>query len=80
MVFVHDGAYLFGASSDNLYDGKVFASLGHVILVTVNYRLNVFGFLYAGTKECPGNLGITDQQLALKWVKDNIGKFTVYFE
>lgn len=43
-----------------------------IILVTINYRLGALGFLNTGTAEAPGNAGLKDQVLALKWVRDNI--------
>jgi acetylcholinesterase len=46
-----------------------------VVVVTINYRLGVYGFLSLGTKEVPGNLGMKDQVMALKWVQKNIAKF-----
>jgi len=73
MVFFHGGGYVLGSGHQPLYDGKIMAALGNVIVVTVNYRLNVFGFLYSGGPEAPGNVAIMDQQLALQWIRRNIG-------
>lgn len=45
-----------------------FFSEENVIFVAMNYRVSVFGFLYMGREEAPGNMGLWDQLLALKWV------------
>jgi para-nitrobenzyl esterase len=78
MVWIHGGALVSGAGS--IYDGNVLASKG-VVVVTVNYRLGIFGF-YAHpelTKESDrnssGNYGLLDQIAALEWVKKNIAAF-----
>jgi carboxylesterase type B len=57
------------------YDARYIAILGDVVVVTVNYRLGPFGFLYGGTDDAPGNAGLYDQILSLKWVRDNIEHF-----
>jgi para-nitrobenzyl esterase len=63
-----------------LFNGEVLARHG-VVLVTVNYRLGIFGFFaHPGlTKESPrraaGNYGLADQIMALRWVRENIAKF-----
>lgn len=55
--------------------GPEYLFLHDVILVTLNYRLEVLGFLCLDTPEVPGNAGIKDQVLALRWIKRNIAKF-----
>jgi para-nitrobenzyl esterase len=77
MVWIHGGALWLGESED--YDATDLARRG-VVVVTINYRLGVFGFLThpALTAEghgSSGNYGIMDQQAALKWVKSNIENF-----
>jgi para-nitrobenzyl esterase len=80
MVWFHGGGNYAGTASGNNFDGESLARHG-VVLVTVNYRLTVFGFFAHPelTKESPhhasGNYGLMDQIAALKWVRDNISKF-----
>lgn len=73
MVFIHGGGFYQGASSDPLYNGGLLVKDG-VILFTINYRLGALGYLAAG--DVPGgNYGILDQQLAMKWIRDNAPAF-----
>ncbi|XP_071786625.1 acetylcholinesterase-like [Asterias amurensis] len=73
MFWIHGGSCETGQGSG--YDPSALASRGDVIVVTINYRLNVFGFLCTDDENAPGNYGLLDQQLALQWVHDNIGAF-----
>ncbi len=80
MVYFHGGAYNSGSENINLYDGVNLCRKGNVVVVTVNHRLNIFGFLYlaklGGKKYAEsGNVGMLDLVLALKWVKNNIKEF-----
>ncbi|XP_075137784.1 cholinesterase-like [Leptodactylus fuscus] len=76
MVFIHGGAFSFGTSSSDMYDGSVLAASEKVIVVSMNYRLGVFGFLaLPGNAKAPGNAGLFDQRLALQWVQENIAAF-----
>ncbi|KAJ8726118.1 hypothetical protein PYW07_000816 [Mythimna separata] len=74
MVFIHGGAFREGSGSALLYGPDYLVSQG-VVLVTLNYRLNVHGFLCLGIKEAPGNAGMKDQVAALRWVQRNIRAF-----
>jgi para-nitrobenzyl esterase len=80
MVWIHGGGNFAGASSEPIFDGDSLARHG-VVLVTVNYRLGVIGFLAHSelSKESPhhvsGNYGLLDQIMALRWVRDNIARF-----
>lgn len=76
MVWIHGGGLVAGSAALAYYDGTSFAANQDVIIVTINYRLNVFG--YVNSPELPlaeSNLGFYDQRLALSWVQDNIAAF-----
>jgi para-nitrobenzyl esterase len=76
IVFVHGGGFQVGAS--NNYNGSVLAGASDtpVIVVTINYRLNIFGFFYLDDTDVTGiNIGMQDQRLALQWVQQNIANF-----
>lgn len=74
MVFLHGGDFGIGSSSSSFYGPEYLLSHG-VIVVTVNYRLNVYGFLNLGIPEAPGNAGLKDIRAALRWIKKNIANF-----
>jgi para-nitrobenzyl esterase len=77
MVWIHGGSLINGRGDD--YDGRALARDGNVVVVTLNYRLNVFGFLAHPQLDTEGhpsaNYGLMDQQFALAWVKRNIAAF-----
>jgi para-nitrobenzyl esterase len=80
MVYIHGGAYSHGSGSSPLYDGRALCQRGDVVVVTVNHRLNAFGYLYLqrlapGELPDSGNVGQLDLVLALRWVKENIAAF-----
>ncbi len=80
MVYFHGGAYNSGSVNSDLYDGVRLAKRADVVVVTVNGRLNGFGFLYLADLCGPayaqsGNAGMLDLVLALQWVHDNIAEF-----
>ena len=80
MVWIHGGAFTRGSGSTPMYDGEALAKKG-VVLVTVNYRLGIFGFFAHPdlTKESEhhssGDYGILDEIAALQWVQKNIAAF-----
>ncbi len=80
MVWIHGGGNVAGSTADPVYDGESLAHHG-VIVVSMNYRLGVFGFLAFPelSRESPhhvsGNYGLLDQILALRWVRDNVASF-----
>ncbi|PVH89071.1 Carboxylesterase [Cadophora sp. DSE1049] len=76
MIWIYGGGLAFGSSSLPVYDGSNFAAYEDVILVSFNYRLNVFGFPAApDLPQNETNLGYLDQRYALEWVQDNIDSF-----
>lgn len=72
LVFLHGGAFLQGTGSADVYDGTAFAQ-GGAVLVTVQYRLGIEGFL--SLEDGVSNLGLRDQLAALRWVRENIEAF-----
>ncbi len=88
MVWVHGGSFMTGSGSGGLYRGGTLAREGDVVVVTVNYRLGLLGFLAHPELEDPGqtwldgqdwsgfgNWGLADQVAALRWVQDHIADF-----
>ncbi|XP_069603391.1 neuroligin-3 isoform X3 [Ranitomeya imitator] len=73
MVYIHGGSYMEG--SGNMIDGSVLASYGTVIVITLNYRVGVLGFLSTGDQAAKGNYGLLDQIQALRWVSENVAFF-----
>jgi para-nitrobenzyl esterase len=75
IVYIHGGAYSTGSGSSPLYDGAQLCRRGDVVVVTVNHRLSLFGYLYLPGFPDSGNAGQLDLVLALKWVRDHIAAF-----
>jgi para-nitrobenzyl esterase len=77
IVWIHGGGLVDGESND--YDASKLAAQGHTVVVTINYRLSLLGYLAHPALDAEGhafgNYGLMDQQLALKWVKRNIVEF-----
>lgn len=74
MVWIHGGAYVTGASSFGLYEGRRLAADGGIVFVGINYRLGALGYLKL-PGVAPGNLGLLDQVAALRWIRENIAAF-----
>jgi para-nitrobenzyl esterase len=80
LFYIHGGAFTNGTVNCDLYDGNRLCHRGDVVVVTVNHRLNAFGYMYLaelGGKEYAdsGNAGMLDIILALEWVQQNIAEF-----
>lgn len=79
MVWIHGGGFTGGSGSVPWYDATRLCQRGDVVVVTINYRLGAFGWLYVdhldGAPKGSGNAGLADQVAALEWVRDNIGGF-----
>ncbi|CAO4383000.1 unnamed protein product [Caenorhabditis nigoni] len=75
MIWVYGGGFWSGTSTLDVYDGRILTVEENVILVAMNYRVSIFGFLYMNRSEAPGNMGMWDQLLAMKWVHKNIDLF-----
>lgn len=76
MVWIHGGAFLSGSAAD--YDMTKLANKAHAVVVSINYRLGAFGFFRApelAAQHRSSNLGLQDQQAALRWVQSQIGRF-----
>ena len=80
MVWIHGGGFQAGGGSEPRHDGQAFARKG-VVLVTINYRLGVFGFFAhpeltrESGRKASGNYGMLDQVAALRWVQANVAAF-----
>ncbi|XP_014681285.1 PREDICTED: neuroligin-4, X-linked-like [Priapulus caudatus] len=79
IMYIHGESYEWNAG--NPYDGSVLARVGNVIVITINFRLGILGFLNTGgtdprhTSSITGNYGLLDQIAALHWIKENIQSF-----
>ncbi|GJQ72643.1 hypothetical protein Trydic_g1305 [Trypoxylus dichotomus] len=74
MVWIYGGEFLEGNSSYALYNPRHLVQEGSIV-VSFNYRLGIFGFISTYDNVAPGNIGIKDQIMALKWVRNNIRAF-----
>ncbi|XP_052860074.1 esterase B1-like [Anopheles cruzii] len=74
MVYIHGGGFMNGSGSSVFYNADFFVEQ-NVLVVTINYRLGPIGFLCLPGAGIPGNAGLKDQLLALRWVHENIAQF-----
>ncbi|XP_077180758.1 cholinesterase-like [Paroedura picta] len=74
LVWIHGGGFIHGTASLAIYNGAFLAATENVLVVSMNYRLGALGFLSL-PPAAPGNMGLWDQQLALRWVRENAAAF-----
>lgn len=74
MVWIHGGSFTGGSGDDSTY-GPDHLIGEDIVVVTINYRLGVLGFLSTGDRHAPGNYAMKDMLLALRWVQNNILNF-----
>lgn len=75
IVFIHGGGFYGGTNLALLYGGDYMMETQDVLFITIAYRTNVFGFLATGDEASPGNYGLKDTTMALRWVRQNIAAF-----
>lgn len=75
MIWIYGGAFTSGSITLDVYDGLYLAAKNRLIVASMQYRLSTMGFLFLGTDEAPGNMGLFDQRLAMKWIYENIERF-----
>lgn len=75
LVYFHPGGFYSVSGQSKNFAGPHYLMDRNIVLVTLNYRLGSLGFLSTGTEDSPGNNGLKDQVIALRWVKNHISKF-----
>ncbi|KAJ3755852.1 alpha/beta-hydrolase [Lentinula raphanica] len=75
LFWIHGGGNVNGMGSDETFDGGSLVTRSDVVVVTINYRVNIFGFLGLNDSTIPGNYALADKIAALGWVKDHIADF-----
>ena len=80
MVWIHGGGFAFGSSSQPIYEGEDLARKQDVVVVSMNHRLNLFGYMHLGdlmgdAYRSSGSVGMQDLVLSLEWIRDNIADF-----
>ncbi|KAJ5787487.1 Carboxylesterase type B [Penicillium paradoxum] len=73
LLWFHGGRFTGGGANNPYYDGQALADEHEVVVVTINYRLNIFGF--SGAPNLPQNVGLLDQRMAVEWAHRNIAAF-----
>ncbi|KAK8784802.1 hypothetical protein V5799_008833 [Amblyomma americanum] len=75
LVWIHGGGFNLGSSTQADYSGATISAMADLLVVSMNYRLGILGFMSADSPEAPGNVGLLDQLMALQWVQRNIASF-----
>ncbi|XP_056378764.1 thyroglobulin isoform X2 [Hyla sarda] len=75
LLYFHNSPKDYAENGQTFVDGSYLAAIGDIVVVTVGYRVGVFGFLSPGNTMPNGNWGLLDQSAALKWVQENIAYF-----
>ncbi|PRD28266.1 UNVERIFIED_CONTAM: Acetylcholinesterase-1 [Trichonephila clavipes] len=75
LIYIHGGGFNFGSANQDVFNGKNLAKFGDIIVANMNYRVGVMGFFSAFVEEANGNMGMYDQLLAMKWIKENAKQF-----
>lgn len=75
LVWLHGGGFTTGSAYSAEGNGTYLVARTGFVVVSINFRLGIFGFLNANSPEAPGNVGILDQNMALQWVQENIEAF-----
>lgn len=81
LVWIYGGGFMSGTSTLDIYNAEILAAVGNVIVASMQYRVGAFGFLYLAPyingyeEDAPGNMGMWDQALAIRWLKENAKAF-----
>jgi carboxylesterase type B len=75
LVWIHGGGFTAGSTREPIYEPSTIVAMSGIVVATIQYRLDVFGFIRLEGTDATGNQGLLDQSLALKWVYENVRNF-----
>ncbi|XP_061402857.1 acetylcholinesterase [Musca vetustissima] len=81
LIWIYGGGFMTGSATLDIYNAEIMSAVGNVIVASFQYRVGAFGFLHLSPvmpgfeEEAPGNVGLWDQALALRWLKENARAF-----
>lgn len=75
LIYIHGGAFIMDGHREPMLEPDLISSYGDIVVVTMKYRMGVFGCLFADREDVPGNVLLDDQALAIEWIYDNIQYF-----